>query len=65
MASSVESSVVPTSAHYVDAPKDLNYHAVPPNGKVALVTGITGARKLASAQQSSIVPRNPAIGADS
>jgi hypothetical protein len=45
---SVESSVVPVSAHYVDAPKDLDYHSVPANGKVALVTvrgaGVGGTR---------------------
>lgn len=42
--SSAETSVLPVSAHYVDAPdpKDFNYHEVPLNGKVALVTGITG-----------------------
>ena len=37
-ASSVESSVTPVSAHYTDAPKDLDYHSVPANGKVAMVT---------------------------
>ena len=33
-ASSVESSVTPVSAHYTDAPKDLDYHSVLANGKV-------------------------------
>ena len=42
MSNTVETSVVPTSAHYVDAPENLNYHEVPLNGKVAFVTGITG-----------------------